>query len=114
MFGTSGTQTAQTATPVSPLPDSVLTMSAQDWVNLTVGLIATIGALATWQHRIIADRRSDEQLRSVMLAAYLDMAINNGAANDPTVRKLAAKTAVVASKRSGRPVDPRVAKLAAS
>jgi hypothetical protein len=29
-----------------------------------------------------------------------------------TVRKMAAKTAVAASKRTGRPVDPRVEKLA--
>lgn len=35
-------------------------------------------------------------------------------ANSLAVRKLAAKTAVTASKKSGRPVDPRVAKLAAS
>ncbi len=35
-------------------------------------------------------------------------------ANSLAVRKLAAKTAVAASKKSGRPVDPRVAKLAAS
>ncbi|OWL98133.1 hypothetical protein B7435_26045 [Mycolicibacterium peregrinum] len=87
-------------------------MPAQAWVTLT--LIATIGALAIWQQKIIADRRSDQQLRSVMLAAYCDMAINNAAANDLAVRKLAAKTAVAASKKSGRPVDPRVAKLAAS
>jgi len=34
--------------------------------------------------------------------------------NSLAVRKLAAKTAVAASKKSGRPVDPRVAKLANS
>lgn len=32
----------------------------------------------------------------------------------PAVRKLAAQTAVAASKKSGRPVDPRVQKLADS
>ena len=35
-------------------------------------------------------------------------------AHSLAVRKLAAKTAVAASKKSGRPVDPRVQKLADS
>ncbi|MFV8233950.1 hypothetical protein [Mycolicibacterium fortuitum] len=34
-------------------------MPAQAWVTLVVGLIATVGVLATWRQKNTADRRSE-------------------------------------------------------
>lgn len=127
-----GQQPAQTGALVA----SVLNMPAQAWITLIFGLIVTFGVLAISQQNIAAHRSEwqwlaeltssgDEDQRDLgwlLLTTMLETSTqpdamssaNNSPANDLTVRILAAKVAVAASKKSGRPVDPRVAKLAAS